>query len=60
LSRTHLLLTGREQVIDLEHDPLSGETILHFRACENVIQSKKIDAEHLFTVLKSNFFEDTP
>ncbi|MGE5454133.1 MAG: hypothetical protein ACM3O9_02935 [Methylocystaceae bacterium] len=56
MSRTHLMFTGREQAIDLEYDPLSGETILHFRPCENVIQSKAISSDALFELLKKNYF----
>lgn len=57
--RSHLLFEGREQVIDLEHDNLSGQTLLHFRVCENVIQTKEIAPEDLFEVLKNAYFEKT-
>lgn len=57
MSRTHLVLAGREQVIDLEYDALTGQTKLHFRPCENVIQTKDVDPEDLFEVLKSTYFE---
>lgn len=44
----------------MEHDPNLEEAIIHFRPCENVVQTKKIKRQDLekviFEAIKEKFF----
>lgn len=60
ISGRHIFFSSNEQAIDLEHDPDSEEAVIHFRPCENVVQTRKIKRQEvekvIFQAIKEKFF----
>ncbi|MBO8158408.1 hypothetical protein [Thermosyntropha sp.] len=60
MAKKHIFCSTAEQAIDLEHDQNAEEAVIHYRPCENVVETKRVKRQELeniiFQALKDKYF----